>query len=59
MYIKIFSLTVGARATLQNSPYSKRSTCFTFNIITLSLVSISVLQTPKVAPLETAEELKI
>ena len=36
MYIKIFSLTVEARATLQNSPYSKRSTCFTFNIVTLS-----------------------
>ena len=36
MYIKIFSLTVEARATLQNFPYSKRSTCFTFNIVTLS-----------------------
>ena len=47
------------RTTPQNSPYSKRSTCFTFNIITLSLVSIIVLQTPKVAPSETTVELEI
>ena len=59
MYIKIFSLTVEARATLQNSPYSKRSTCFTFNIVTLSLVSINVLQAPKVVHSETTAELKI
>ena len=59
MYIKIFSLTVQARATLQNSPYSKRSTCFTFNIVTLSLVSINVLQAPKVAHSETTAELQI
>ena len=59
MYIKIFSLTVEARATLQNSPYSQRSTCFTFNIVTLSLVSINVLHAPKVVHSETTAELKI
>jgi hypothetical protein len=59
MYIKIFNLTVEARATLQISPYSKRSTWFTFNIVTLSLISINVLQAPKVAHSETTAELKI
>ena len=50
IYIKIFTRTVEARATLQNSTYSKRSKCFTLHIVTLSLFSSMTLHTFRVSP---------
>ena len=45
----IHSPTVEARAALQNSTYSKGSTCLTLNTVTLSLFTSNVFQTSKVA----------
>ena len=50
IYIKIFTRAVEARATLQNSTYSKRSKCFTLHIVTLSLFSSMTSHTFRVSP---------
>ena len=52
----IHSPTVEARAALQNSAYSKESTCLTLNTVTLSLFTSSVYKPLKMLFLQRLQQ---